>query len=98
MVGLQQLMRQYELALVLKGDLSDSARKKALDSVKSLVKTLKVNEEKELGKKALSYKIKQQNDGFYFLMKMEGENVPSDLEKKLLNTEEVLRHLLIRTK
>lgn len=91
-------MRQYELALVLRGDLSDSARKKVLDSVKSFVKELKIKEEKELEKKALSYKIKKQNDGLYFHLKLEGETVPADLEKKLLNQEEVLRHLLVRTK
>lgn len=91
-------MRQYELALILKGDLNESARKKALDSIKTLVKSLKITEEKEFGKKPLSYAIKKQNDGLYFRMKMEGETIPLDLEKRLLNQEEVLRHLLIRIK
>jgi len=91
-------MRQYELALVLQGDLSESAKKKALDSIKSFVKDLKVTGEKEIGKKQLAYKIKQSKEGVYFTFTLEGETIPADLERRIFNQEGVLRHLLLRTK
>ena len=31
-------------------------------------------------------------------LSLEGETIPPDLERKLLNEEQILRHLLIRTK
>ena len=89
-------MRAYELALVLKTSLSDSQRKKALDAIKALLKDLKITKEQTIGEKSLSYKIKKENSGYYMDFLFEGENIPVDFEKKLINNEDVLRHLLIR--
>ena len=91
-------MRIYELALVLKTSLSDTQRKKVLDTIKSFLKGLKITKEEEKGEKKLAYKIKKQDSGFYMNFAFEGENIPSDIEKKLLNNEDVLRHLLSRKK
>jgi len=35
--------------------------------------------------------------GHYFALSLEGETVPQDLEKRILNQESILRHLLVRT-
>ena len=91
-------MRAYELALVLKASLTSTQRKKVLDAIKSLLKDLKIIKEEEKGEKQLSYKIKKEESGFYMDFAFEGESIPSDFEKKMLNNENVLRHLLIRKK
>ena len=44
------------------------------------------------------YKIKRETNGFYFDLVIEGENIPSDFEKKLYAHELVIRHLLMVTK
>lgn len=89
-------MRQYRLVLVLKSTLSDSERKKFLENIKEWLSDLKIIKENEWGQKPLSYTIKKQVSGFYLELELEGEKVPSDLEKKLLTSDNVLRHLLLR--
>lgn len=91
-------MRAYELILVLKPSLTDTLRKKLFTGVKSFLKDLKITKENEIGQKPLAYKIKRETSGFYFDVILEGENIPADFEKKLLENENILRHLLLRTK
>lgn len=89
-------MKTYRLVLVLKSTLSDSERKKFLGDIKTWVSSLKITKENEWGQKPLSYSIKKQASGFYVELELEGENIPSDFEKKLLTSDNVLRHLLLR--
>ena len=97
MLGLKR-MRSYELVLVIKASLTDTLRKKLITLVKSLLKDLKIVKENEVGQKSLAYKIKRETNGFYWDFALEGENIPGDFEKKLLENENILRHLLLRTK
>lgn len=89
-------MRQYELVLVVSPALSEDKRKKLLDTVKEWLKGVKVTKEEDMGSKALSYKIKGQQQGHYFDLYLEAETISADVEKKLLEQEDVLRHLLLR--
>ncbi|OGH17925.1 MAG: 30S ribosomal protein S6 [Candidatus Levybacteria bacterium RIFCSPHIGHO2_02_FULL_37_10] len=91
-------MRSYELILVVKTSLTDTLRKKLITGVKSLLKDLKIIKENEVGIKQLAYKIKREANGFYFDFTLEGETMPRDFEKKLLENENILRHLVLRTK
>lgn len=97
MLGLDT-MRSYELILVVKTSLTDTLRKKLITGVKTLLKDLKIVKENEVGRKALAYKIKREASGFYLDFILEGETVPADFEKKLLENDNILRHLLLRTK
>lgn len=89
-------MRTYELVLVVRPSLSEADRKKLLESVKAWFGSLKVTKEDDWGSKALKYSIKKELTGHYFDLFLEGESVPADLEKRILNQENILRHLLIR--
>lgn len=89
-------MRTYQLVLVLKSDITDSEKKKVLENVKSYLKGLKIAKENEWGIKDLSYEIKKQTKGLYIELNAEGENIPADLEKKLLTSDNILRHLVLR--
>ena len=89
-------MRSYELVLIGKGSLSDSLRKKLITSIKSLLKDSKIVKENEVGLKHLAYKIKREDKGFYWDFTLEGENIPENFEKKLLENDNILRHLLLR--
>lgn len=92
-------MRLYELVLILKASLSEAQRKKLLDSVKEWFKEGKITKEELWGQKVLSYKIKKEDSGFYVLLAIESEvGVPLDFEKRILQNDNVLRHLLIRKK
>jgi ribosomal protein S6 len=91
-------MRSYELILVIKPSLSEALRKKLLAGIKTMLKDLKITKENEVGTKTLAYKIKREAKGFYMEMFAEGENIPADFEKKLLENDNILRHLLLRIK
>ncbi|MDP2637586.1 MAG: 30S ribosomal protein S6, partial [Candidatus Levybacteria bacterium] len=91
-------MRSYELVFVTKASLSDALRKKLITSIKSLLSGLKITKESEVGVKSLAYKIKKETTGFYFDFVLEGENIPQGFEKKILENDNILRHLLLRTK
>jgi small subunit ribosomal protein S6 len=92
-------MRIYELVLILKSSLSDAQKKKAIDLVKNLSKDLKIIEEESLGVKPLAYKIKKELSGYFVRFVIEAkELIPADLEKKLIASEDILRHLLLRNK
>lgn len=91
-------MRTYELVIVVKPSLSEKERETFLGTVKSWLKGVKVTKEEDLGSKALAYKIGKELTGHYVNLHLEAESVTADLEKRLLENESVLRHLLIRTK
>lgn len=92
-------MRLYDLVLVLKTSLSEAQRTKLLETVKGWFKEGKVTKEESWGQKVLSYSIKKEDSGFYVLLSLEsGTGVAGDFEKKILQNENVLRHLLIRRK
>lgn len=91
-------MRSYELILIVKTSLTDALGKKLITGVKSLLKDLKITKENEIGQKTLAYKIKRETSGFYFDFFLEGESIPADFEKKILENDNILRHLLLRTK
>lgn len=91
-------MRFYRLVIVLKTSLSETQRKKVVDTIKKWLKDLKIVKEEEWGKKDLAFKIKKETTGYFMSFLLEGKVIPSDIEKKLLIEEDVLRHLLIRRK
>ncbi len=89
-------MKSYRLVLVLKSSLTESEKKKILDSLKDWLKALKVGEVNELGQKPLSYMVKKQASGHFIELTIEGENIPADFEQRLNTSDGVLRHLLLR--
>lgn len=91
-------MRTYELVLVVKPSLTEPQRKKLLETVKSWLKDLSIKEE-SWGSKALAYRIKNELTGYYYDLQLETKtSIPVDLEKKLVENENILRHLVIRKK
>ncbi len=92
-------MRNYQFVLVLKASLTEPQRKKIVESVKGMLKSLKITREDDWGQKQLTYKIKRETAGYYFNFLVETEEkIPDDFEKKLFANEDVLRHLVIRLK
>ncbi len=92
-------MRSYDLVVVLRPSLTDVQRKKLIDTIKKMFGDTKIANEEEWGQKPLAYIIKKEAAGYYHLFKLETESTaPLDLEQKLLTNENILRHLLLRTK
>ncbi len=97
--GRIEYMRIYELALVFRPAVTETQRKKLLETIKGWLGEVKIGKEDHWGLKALSYKIKKETSGFFTILALEAKEViPADFEKKLLAVEDVIRHLLIRKK
>jgi ribosomal protein S6 len=91
-------MRSYELIVVIKTSLTEALRKKLILGIKTMLKDLKIIKENEVGQKTLACKIKREASGFYLDFVLEGEKMPVDFEKRLLENDNVLRHLVLRNK
>ena len=91
-------MRTYELVVVVKPSVKEADRKKLIDQVKEWLGEVKVAKEDDWGQKALAYLIKKQDSGHYFMMQLEGETIPEGFETRLIQNNDILRHLVVRTK
>lgn len=90
-------MRSYKLVLLLKSDLTKEKKKKLLDLVVSWAgaKDTKVQ---EIGEKKLMYVIKHEKKGDYVALEFGSDKIDTGFEKRLVIQEDILRHLMIRTK
>lgn len=91
-------MRVYEIFYLLEGDLQEDRKKEVLEEIRNLLlEKGKILEEKEFGKRRLSYPIKKKIEGIYYLAYFSS---PPDFLKristKLNQMEGVLRHHIER--
>jgi small subunit ribosomal protein S6 len=91
-------MNKYDLTVLVKGDLKETAREKFVEKIEALVKILdgKIGKITEMGKKQLAYVIKKQREAQFlsWVLELPTKSVVQ-LEKKLVNDKEILRHLLV---
>lgn len=88
----------YELMLVLDTIVTEENRKKLFAKIEKLVgMDGKVDSTSDLGKKNLAYKIKNKQEGHYWLLtvSMSGKEAAS-LTGKLKMEESILRMLLVK--
>lgn len=85
--------------MLLKSDVPKDKREKLLGDVKSWIgSTVSDETVKDLGEKKLAYRINNQQKGAYFLLEFGADTVATDFEKRIGMQDDVLRHLLVRTK
>jgi len=92
-------MFDYELTLILDGELSSEDQKKLTEKIKKIIEDVKGKVEKtnDWGKRELAYPIKKKKMGIYFLWEI--KVAPQDLDKidkKIKIEEGVLRYLILR--
>lgn len=90
-------MRSYKLVVVLKGDITKDKKKKVLDSIETWAKAKEVKTT-ELGEKKLTYPIKHEKKGDFVTLEFMSEGIDTGFEKRLIITDDILRHLMIRVK
>ena len=86
----------YQLTVVVRSTLKDTQQKKALDDIKDAFGKAKIKEN-IWGQKPLAYPIKREVSGYFVSLDIEtDENVPPDLERKIIANDDILRHLLLK--
>ncbi len=97
--GVSWRMRRYELMLVLRPDVADDKAQSIIDRTTRLIaggdgQIVKVA---PWGRRRLAYQIDRYREGSYHIILFEAPPpVIGELERNLLITEEVLRHLVTR--
>jgi small subunit ribosomal protein S6 len=92
-------MRLYELAVVIRADISDEDQATQLATIQGWVEAAggKVLQVDRWGRRRLAYPIAKQRDGYYTIMKAElPPKAPAELERNLRIAENVLRYLITR--
>lgn len=90
-------MRTYEMAIVMRGDLSDEDRTHQLETIQGWVTNNggTVAKVDNWGRRRLAYEISNQRDGYYTLITAElPAQAPIEIERNLRFNESVLRFLI----
>jgi small subunit ribosomal protein S6 len=93
------MKRNYELMLVLSPELDESALETLIERIKGFLDNAQaeVLSFKSWGLRRMAYMIQGQREGRYYLIHFSGESENcSELERNLILTEGILRHLLTR--
>jgi small subunit ribosomal protein S6 len=92
-------MRRYELMLVLRPDVPDDRSQAVIDRTTRQIVTSggQIVKVAPWGRRRLAYPIDRHREGSYHIVVFEGPaTAVAELERGLLITEEVLRHLVTR--
>jgi len=92
-------LRNYELMLIVSPEVMDESLDATVDRVSRLIteKGGTVSNVERWGKRRLAYPIGHFSEGNYVLTRFEFKSdLGKELEAKLLISEDILRHLLIR--
>ena len=92
-------MNKYEIMFIVKATMEEAQVKEAANNMKKIVEDLKgkVVSFKEMGERKLSYAIKKEISGYYFVMTIEAtKEVVKEFDRKASIDESILRHLVIK--
>ena len=92
-------MRRYELMLVLRPDAPDDRAQAVLDRTTRQITTTggQIVKVAPWGRRRLAYPIDRHREGSYHIVVFEApSDTVAEVERSLLITEEVLRHLVVR--
>lgn len=94
-------LRDYELMLVIRPEIADEALDATIDNVGHFITERggSISEVERWGRRKLAYPVKHCAEGNYVVSRFKLKpTVSKELEANLQISEEVLRHLLVRTK
>lgn len=92
-------MNKYEMMFIVKATMEADAIKKTADNIKKIVTDNKgkVSEVKEMGERKLAYPIKNEINGYYFVIELEAsKEAVKEIDRKTSIDEAVLRHIIIK--
>ncbi|MCL6472468.1 MAG: 30S ribosomal protein S6 [Firmicutes bacterium] len=92
-------MRNYESMIILDPTLEAEAIDNLIARISDVIVKNggKVENVNKWGKRRLAYKIGQNNEGYYIVINLQGENeTVAELDRILKITDEVIRHNVIR--
>ena len=93
-------MKKYEAVIILNPNLSSKVDTFLKDFEKLLRESsFSITKVEDIGRRQLSYSIKNHNKGHYLIFNIEGDSIKLiDIENKIKYNESIIRHLFISVK
>ena len=91
-------MNKYEIMFILKSN-EEEAIKSEVSNLKAIITDMngEITNEKEMGNRKLAYPIKQELNGYYYVINVNANNdAIAEFDRKAKINENVIRHLIIR--
>ena len=92
-------MRTYEVLFILSPQVPEEEAKTLVDEFKRVAESTgaTLKNEEAWGRRRLAYPIQKFNEGIYHLFVFESENSLSELDRRMRNSDRILRHMIVRT-
>jgi small subunit ribosomal protein S6 len=98
--AVKEKLNTYELIFILRPDLADEKLETTIENFKKAIagKGGIIQDTQRWGKRRLAYRIRHFAEGIYVLLRFQAKaNQNRELETSLKISEDVLRHLLVKT-
>src|SRR4029077_19835452 len=92
-------MRTYEVLFILSPQVPEEEATTLITDFKRVADSTgaKLSHEEAWGRRRLAYPIQKFNEGNYHLLVYESDGSLSELDRRMRNTETILRHMIVRT-
>ncbi len=92
-------MRTYEVLFILSPQVPEEEAKTLADEFKRVAESTgaTLKNEEAWGRRRLAYPIQKFNEGVYHLFVFESESSLSELDRRMRNSDRILRHMIVRT-
>ena len=92
-------MRAYEILYVIRPDIEEDAKQALVERFDSILTDNggEIVESKEWGKRRLAYEIQDFKDGYYQIIKYNGDSAAADEFDRLAKiNNDIIRHIVVR--
>ena len=92
-------MRTYEVLFILHPHLTEEESTNLIAEFRDVAEKngMKITSEDAWGRRRFAYPIDKQTEGIYHLFLMEGEAEPAEVDRRMKNSDRVMRHMIVRT-
>lgn len=92
-------MRTYEVLFILSPQVAEEEANTLIGDFKKVGESTgaKLSNEEPWGRRRLAYPIQKFNEGHYHLFVFESEGSLAELDRRMKNSDRVLRHMIVRT-
>lgn len=92
-------MRTYEVLFILHPQMTEDDSTNLIAEFRDVAEKngMKITSEDAWGRRRFAYPIDKQTEGIYHLFMMEGEAEPAELDRRMKNSDRVMRHMIVRT-
>jgi small subunit ribosomal protein S6 len=92
-------MRTYEVLFILSPQTSEEDVTALVTELKSVAEKIgaRLKTEEAWGRRRLAYPIQKLNEGIYHLFIFESESSLAELDRRMKNSDRIIRHMIVRT-